>query len=417
MREPTAMDQIGSRAKAAGLELAHATTEFKNRALLDAARRIDEAASELIEANTSDLAQAETEGISGALLDRLRLTEARVAGMASGLRQVAALPDPVGVVTEGFTRPNGLRMTRIRVPLGVVAVIYEARPNVTADAAALCLKSGNAALLRGSSYALASNRAIGNVIRAAIADSGLPADAIQIVEDTSRAGAKALMQAKEWVDLLVPRGGPNLIAAIEADATVPYVIDGAGNCHVYVDAAANLEMAADIVVNSKTHRPGVCNAAEKLLVHRSVATDFLPKVSKLLLDAGVELRGDEASRKLVEGMGPASEGDWPTEYLDLIMAVRVVDSLDEALDHIRRFGSGHTEAIVTDDLRTADRFVEETDSAVVNVNASTRFTDGEEFGFGAEIGISTQKLHVRGPMGLEALTSERWVVRGQGQVR
>jgi glutamate-5-semialdehyde dehydrogenase len=288
---------------------------------------------------------------------------------------------------------------------------------VTADAAALCLKSGNAALLRGSSYALASNRAIGNVIRAAIADSGLSADAIQIVEDTSRAGAKALMQAKEWVDLLVPRGGPNLIAAIEADATVPYVIDGAGNCHVYVDAAANLEMAADIVVNSKTHRPGVCNAAEKLLVHRSVATDFLPKVSKLLLDAGVELRGDEASRKLVEGMGPASEGDWPTEYLDLIMAVRVVDSLDEALDHIRRFGSGHTEAIVTDDLRTADRFVEETDSAVVNVNASTRFTDGEEFGFGAEIGISTQKLHVRGPMGLEALTSERWVVRGQGQVR
>ncbi len=411
------MDQIGSRAKAAGLELARATTEFKNRALLDAARRIDEAASELIEANKSDLAQAETEGISGALLDRLRLTEPRVAGMASGLRQVAALPDPVGVVTEGFTRPNGLRMTRIRVPLGVVAVIYEARPNVTADAAALCLKSGNAALLRGSSYALASNRAIGNVIRAAIADSGLPADAIQIVEDTSRAGAKALMQAKEWVDLLVPRGGPNLIAAIEADATVPYVIDGAGNCHVYVDAAANLEMAADIVVNSKTHRPGVCNAAEKLLVHRSVATDFLPKVSKLLLDAGVELRGDEASRKLVEGMGPASEDDWPTEYLDLIMAVRVVDSLDEALDHIRRFGSGHTEAIVTDDLRTADRFVEETDSAVVNVNASTRFTDGEEFGFGAEIGISTQKLHVRGPMGLEALTSERWVVRGQGQVR
>jgi glutamate-5-semialdehyde dehydrogenase len=411
------MDQIGSRAKAAGLELARATTEFKNRALLDAARRIDEAASELIEANESDLAQAETEGISGALLDRLRLTAPRVAGMASGLRQVAALPDPVGVVTEGFTRPNGLRMTRIRVPLGVVAVIYEARPNVTADAAALCLKSGNAALLRGSSYALASNRAIGNVIRAAIADAGLPEDAIQIVEDTSRAGAKALMQAKEWVDLLVPRGGPNLIAAIEADATVPYVIDGAGNCHVYVDAAANLEMAADIVVNSKTHRPGVCNAAEKLLVHRSVATDFLPKVSKLLLDAGVELRGDESSRKLVEGMVPASEDDWPTEYLDLIMAVRVVDSLDEALDHIRRFGSGHTEAIVTDDLRTADRFVEQTDSAVVNVNASTRFTDGEEFGFGAEIGISTQKLHVRGPMGLEALTSQRWVVRGQGQVR
>lgn len=411
------MDQIGSKAKASGLELARATTAVKNHALMDAARRIEEATTELLAANQSDLAQAETEGISGALLDRLRLTKERIAGMGSGMRQVAGLADPVGEVTEGFTRPNGLRMTRMRVPLGVVAVIYEARPNVTADAAALCLKSGNAALLRGSSYALSSNRAIGNVIRGAVADSGLPADAIQIVEDTSREGARALMQAREWVDLLVPRGGPNLIAAIEADATVPYVIDGAGNCHVYVDAAADLEMAADIVVNSKTHRPGVCNAAEKLLIHRSVATDFLPKVSKLLLDAGVELRGDEASRKLVEGMGPTSEDDWPTEYLDLIMAVKVVESLDEALAHIRRFGSGHTEAIVTEDLRAADRFVDETDAAVVAVNASTRFTDGEEFGFGAEIGISTQKLHVRGPMGLKALTSERWVVRGHGQVR
>ena len=411
------MDRIGSNAKAAALELARATAAVKNRALWDAARRIEDAASDLIEANQSDLAQAEEEGISGALLDRLRLSKERIAGMGSGLRQVAGLPDPVGEVTEGFTRPNGLRMTRVRVPLGVVAVIYEARPNVTADAAALCLKSGNAALLRGSSYALASNRAIGNVIRAAITDSGLPSDAVQIVEDTSRDGAKALMQAKDWVDLLVPRGGPNLIAAIEADATVPYVIDGAGNCHVYVDAAADLEMAADIVVNSKTHRPGVCNAAEKLLVHRSVATDFLPKVSKLLLDAGVELRGDETSRKLVEGINSASENDWPIEYLDLIMAVRVVESIDEALAHIRRYGSGHTEAIVTQDLRAADRFVDETDAAVVAVNASTRFTDGEEFGFGAEIGISTQKLHVRGPMGLEALTSERWVVRGHGQVR
>ena len=411
------MDQIGSNARAAALELARATTAVKNRALLDAAGRIEDAASQLIEANRSDLTQAETEGISGALLDRLRLSKERIAGMGSGMRQVAGLADPVGEVTEGFTRPNGLRMTRVRVPLGVVAVIYEARPNVTADAAALCLKSGNAALLRGSSYALASNRAIGNVIRGAITDSGLPADAVQIVEDTSRDGAKALMQAKDWVDLLVPRGGPNLIAAVESDATVPYVIDGAGNCHVYVDAAADLEMAADIVVNSKTHRPGVCNAAEKLLVHRSVATDFLPKVSKLLLDAGVELRGDEESRKLVEGMNSASENDWPTEYLDLIMAVRVVESLDEALTHIRRYGSGHTEAIVTEDLRAADKFVDETDAAVVAVNASTRFTDGEEFGFGAEIGISTQKLHVRGPMGLKALTSERWVVRGQGQVR
>ncbi len=417
MMEQIGIEQIGSRARAAALELARATTAVKNNALVAAARGLEEAAPDLIEANRADLAQADSEGISGALLDRLRLSEHRIAGMAAGLRQVASLADPVGEITEGFTSPNGLRMTRVRVPLGVVAVIYEARPNVTADAAALCLKSGNAALLRGSSYALHSNLAIGNVIRGAISDSGLPEDAVQVVEDTSRDGARALMKAKEWVDLLVPRGGPNLIAAIESEATVPYVIDGAGNCHVYIDAAANLEMAADIVVNSKTHRPGVCNAAEKLLVHRSVATEFLPKVSKLLMDAGVELRGDEASRKLVEAIGPASEDDWPTEYLDLVMAVRVVDSLDDALAHIRRFGSGHTEAIVTGDLAAAERFVEETDSAVVMVNASTRFTDGEEFGFGAEIGISTQKLHVRGPMGLKALTSERWVVRGQGHVR
>ena len=415
--EQSAIDQIGARAKTAALELARATTSAKNRALLAAAQSLEAAASDLIDANREDLAQAEAEGIADSLLDRLRLTKERVAGMAAGLRQVAGLSDPVGEVTEGLIRPNGLRMTRIRVPLGVVAVIYEARPNVTADAAALCLKSGNAALLRGSSYAVRSNRAIGTVIRSAVAESGLPADGVQVVEDTSREGAKALMQAKKWVDLLVPRGGPKLIAAIEADATVPFVIDGAGNCHVYVDAAANLEMAADIVVNSKTHRPGVCNAAEKLLVHRSIAAEFLPRVSKLLLDAGVELRGDEVARKLVEAIGPASEEDWPTEYLDLVMAVRVVDSIDEALAHIRQFGSGHTEAIVTENLAAADRFVDETESAVVNVNASTRFTDGEEFGFGAEIGISTQKLHVRGPMGLEALTSERWVVRGQGQVR
>ena len=415
-RGQSPIDQIGARARTAATQLARATTAAKNRALLAAAGGLTDAGPDLIGANRADLAQAEAEGISGALLDRLRLTDQRIEGMAAGMHKVADLPDPIGEITDGFNRPNGLRLTRVRVPLGVVAVIYEARPNVTADAAALCLKSGNAAILRGSSYALRSNRAIGEVIRAAIAEFGLPADAVQVVEDTSRAGAKALMQAKAWVDLLVPRGGPNLIAAIEADATVPYVIDGAGNCHVYVDATANLEIAADIVVNSKTQRPGVCNAAEKLLVHRTVAADFLPKVSKLLLDAGVELRGDDAARQLVE-MGVASDEDWATEYLDLIMAVKVVDSLEAALEHIRKFGSGHTEAIVTSDMTAADRFVDETESAVVAVNASTRFTDGEEFGFGAEIGISTQKLHVRGPMGLEALTSERWVVRGNGQVR
>jgi glutamate-5-semialdehyde dehydrogenase len=303
------------------------------------------------------------------------------------------------------------------VPLGVVAVIYEARPNVTADAAGLCFKSGNAALLRGSSYTLRSNNAIADVLRSVLADRGLPMDAIQLVQDTSRSAATALMQAKQWVDLLVPRGGPNLIAAIEENATVPYVIDGAGNCHVYVDASADLEMAADIVFNAKTQRPGVCNAAEKLVVHEDVAREFLPVIGKRLLEHGVELRGDAGALAILDGIREATTSDWPTEYVDLIMAIKVVPSLDAAIDHVREYSSGHTEAIVTSDLESADRFVRETDSAVVMVNASTRFTDGEEFGFGAEIGISTQKLHVRGPMGLEALTTEKYILHGKGQIR
>jgi glutamate-5-semialdehyde dehydrogenase len=411
------LDQIGARARAAAEVLAQASTTEKDRALEAAAEHLLDQVVELQTANEADLAQASTEGISGTLLDRLRLTTDRIEAMAAGMRKVLALPDPIGQVTHDSTRPNGLRLQRMRVPLGVVAVIYEARPNVTADSAGLCIKAGNAALLRGSSYALRSNRAIGAAIAQGIEEAGLPADSVQIFEDTSREGARALMQAREWIDLLVPRGGPSLIAAIEADATVPYVIDGAGNCHIYVDAHADLEMAADITVNAKTQRPGVCNAAEKLLVHESVASEFLPKVTKLLADAGVELRGDGRTRELVDGVLEATDQDWATEYLDLIMAIKVVSSVDEALLHIRRFGSGHTEAVITRDLPVADRFVRETESAVVMVNASTRFTDGEEFGFGAEIGISTQKLHVRGPMGLEALTSERWVVRGEGHVR
>jgi glutamate-5-semialdehyde dehydrogenase len=299
----------------------------------------------------------------------------------------------------------------------VVAVIYEARPNVTADAAGLCIRSGNAVILRGSSYALRSNTAITDALREALAGAALPADGVQLLEDTSRDGAKALMQATEWVDLLVPRGGPGLIAAIEADATVPTVIDGAGNCHVYVDRAANLDKALEIVINAKVQRPGVCNAAETLLVHEAVADEFLARAARSLIDEGVELRGDEASRSIVPEMGEATEEDWATEYLDLIMAVRVVTDLDTAIDHVRAHGTGHTEAIVTDDRVAADRFVAAIDTAVVAVNASTRFTDGEEFGFGAEIGNSTQKLHVRGPMGLESLTSERYVLYGDGQVR
>jgi glutamate-5-semialdehyde dehydrogenase len=409
--------ELGAKARAAASELALTNTKTKNTALLAAADRLVSSADSLLAANTRDRDQAITEGISGALLDRLTLTESRVIAMAEGLRKVAALLDPVGEITGGWTLPNGIKLTRVRVPLGVVAVIYEARPNVTADAAGLCVKSGNAGILRGSSYALRSNMAIGSEISAAMTGAGLPGDAVQIMEDTSRTGAKALMQAKEWVDLLVPRGGPSLIAAIEADATVPVVIDGSGNCHVYVDRAADLGMAESIVVNAKTSRPGVCNSAEKLLIHEDIAPEFLPRVAKLLTDRGVELRGDETAQRLVPGIKPASEDDWPTEYLDLIMAVAVDPSTEAAIGHIRRFGSGHTEAIVTTDSVAADRFVAGTDSAVVMVNASTRFTDGEEFGFGAEIGNSTQKLHVRGPMGLASLTSERYVLRGDGQVR
>jgi glutamate-5-semialdehyde dehydrogenase len=411
------IDEIGRRARAASYLLRESTGAVRASALERMAEGIEAATPSVLEANEGDMAQAAEEGITGALIDRLRLDEKRVAAMANGLRKVASLPDPVGRETGGWSLYNGVRLHRVRVPLGVVAVIYEARPNVTADAAGLCIRSGNAVILRGSSYALRSNTAITDALREALAGEGLPADGVQLLEDTSRDGAKALMQATEWVDLLVPRGGPGLIAAIEADATVPTVIDGAGNCHVYVDRAADLDKALEIVVNAKVQRPGVCNAAETLLVHEAVANEFLVVAGKALMDEGVELRGDEASRSVVPGMGEASKDDWSTEYLDLIMAVRVVPDLDTAIDHVRTFGTGHTEAIVTDDRVAADRFVAAIDTAVVAVNASTRFTDGEEFGFGAEIGNSTQKLHVRGPMGLESLTSERYVLYGDGQVR
>lgn len=381
------------------------------------ADEVERRAAIILSANSADMEQARGEGVSGALLDRLLLTEDRISGMAAGLRSVANLPDPVGMITGGWTLANGIRLQRVRVPLGVIAVIYEARPNVTADAAGLCLRSGNAALLRGSSYSLRSNSSIGAALQAALDQVGLPEQAVQIVEDTSRAGVRELMRAKDWVDLLVPRGGPGLIAAIEAEATVPYVIDGAGNCHVYVDAAADLEKAGPIVFNSKVQRPGVCNAAESLVINEAVVDSFLPIIARQLLDAGVELRGDERACSLVDEMLPATEDDWGTEYHDLIMAVRVVPDLDAAINHIVSYGTGHTEAIVTEDVTAATRFAHEIDAAAVMVNASTRFTDGEQFGFGAEIGISTQKLHVRGPMGLEALTSERYVLFGDGQVR
>jgi glutamate-5-semialdehyde dehydrogenase len=337
--------------------------------------------------------------------------------MAGGLRQVAGLADPVGEVSQGWTRPNGLRIAKVRVPLGVVAIIYENRPNVTSDAFGLCLKAGNAAFLRGSSGAIESNIAIAGLLREALAKVGLPEDGLVLVEDTSREAAVEFMRQRDAIDCLIPRGGPSLIRSILDNATVPYVIDGDGNCHVYVDAAADLAMAADIVVNGKTQRPSVCNATETLLVHEAVAEAFLPSVARRL--DGVALVGDDRTRALLgeDRVAAATEDDWADEFLDLKLAVRVVPAIDDAIDHIARYGSGHSEAIVTGDLRAADRFTAEVDAAAVLVNASTRFVDGEEFGFGAEIGISTQKLHARGPMGLRELTTEKYVVRGDGQIR
>ncbi len=401
--------------KAAAREAALASTDTKNAALLAAADVLLARTGEVLAANAKDVAAAEAEGTSAAVIDRLRLTPARVEAMADGLRQVAALPDPVGEVIDGWTRPNGLRMHRVRVPLGVVAIIYENRPNVTSDAAALCLKSGNAAFLRGSSAAISSNRAIASALREGVSKAGLPADTVTLVDDVSRQAAVKFMQLRGVIDCLIPRGGPSLIASILENATVPYVIDGDGNCHVYVDASADLDMAEAIVVNAKMQRPSVCNAAESLVVHASVAEAFLPRAAHAL--DGVELVGDARARAIVATIGEATDDDFAREFLDLKMSVAVVDDLDAAIAHVNRYSSGHTEAIVTRDLASSERFTHEVDAAAVMVNASTRFTDGEQFGFGAEIGISTQKLHARGPMGLRELTTTKYVVHGDGQIR
>jgi glutamate-5-semialdehyde dehydrogenase len=409
------MAELGARAKAASRALALTGTDAKNAALLAAADLLLARQADLLAANERDVATAEAAGATATQLDRLRLSAAKIAGMADGLRQVASLPDPVGEVTGGYTRPNGLRVSKVRVPLGVVAIIYENRPNVTSDAAALCVKAGNAAFLRGSGSAIESNREIAAVLREAMVKAGLPADSVVLVEDTRHEAAVEFMRQRDSIDCLIPRGGPSLIRSILENATVPYVIDGDGNCHVYVDEAADLDMALAIVVNAKTQRPSVCNAAESLLVHAAVAEAFLPRAAEAL--AGVELVGDERTRALVPRAGAATDDDYATEFLDLKLSVRVVDSLDDAIAHIARFGSGHSEAIVTDDVRAADRFLIEVDAAAVLVNASTRFVDGGELGLGAEIGISTQKLHARGPMGLASLTTEKWVVRGTGQTR
>ncbi len=409
------MIELAQRSKAASRLLARASSAARDESLERAADLLEERADRILEANVIDVDRAERSGADATSLDRLRLDTGRVAAMAAGLRKVAGLPDPVGEVVDGWVRPNGLRVQRVRVPLGVVGIIYENRPNVTSDAAALCLKSGNAVLLRGSSSAVTSNLVIATVLRDGLAKAGLPLDAVGLVEDTSRESAIAFMQLDGFIDCLIPRGGPSLLASVLEHATVPFVIDGAGNCHVYVDQAADLSMAESIVVNAKTSRPGVCNSAETLLVHRSVADAFLPRVAAAL--AGVTLLGDDGTRAVLPDVGPASEEDFATEFLGLTMSVAVVDDLDGAIDHIARYGSGHSEAIVTGDLAAAVRFTSEVDAAAVVVNASTRFVDGEELGLGAEVGISTQKLHARGPMGLRELTSVKYVVSGHGQVR
>jgi glutamate-5-semialdehyde dehydrogenase len=411
----TSLTELGERAKRASRAMALAGTDAKDAALLAGADLLLQKSDEIITANEHDVERATAGGVSSAVVDRLRLSEARLGSMADGLRQVAARPDPVGEVTEGWVRPNGLRIEKVRVPLGVVAIIYENRPNVTSDAAALCLKSGNAVMLRGSSSAVGSNAVIASTIRDGLAKAGLPVDAVSLVEDTSRSSAVAFMQLEGLIDCLIPRGGPSLVASVVEHATVPFIIDGAGNCHVYVHADADLAMAESIVVNAKTQRPGVCNSAETLLVDAAVAGAFLPRLPAAL--PGVRLLGDTPTRALLPEAEAATEEHFATEFLDLTLSVAVVADLDAAIEHIARFGTGHSEAIVTSDLAAAMRFTVEVDAAAVVVNASTRLVDGEELGLGAAIGISTQKLHVRGPMGLRELTSVKYVLTGSGQVR
>ena len=409
------MPELARRAKQASRGLATASTSTKNAALLAAADALEKNTESILAANAQDVSNAEGAGIAPGLVDRLRLDTGRISAMAGGLRQVATLPDPVGEVLDGWVRPNGLRISRVRVPLGVIAIIYESRPNVTSDAAGLCLKSGNAAFLRGSSTAIHSNIAIAQVLRSAVSSVGLPEDSIILVEDSSREAAVEFMQQRGFVDCLIPRGGPSLIQSILENATVPYVIDGDGNCHVYVDKDADLQMAELVLINAKTQRPSVCNAAESLVLPSAIAEQFLAQVDVSL--AAVELVGDDRSQQMLGRIGAATEADFSTEFLDMKLSVKVVDSLDEAILHVNEHSSGHSESIITSDYAAAEKFLAQVDAAAVLVNASTRFVDGEEFGFGAEIGISTQKLHARGPMGLQQLTTAKFVVRGDGQTR
>lgn len=413
----TDLGKMGENAVSAKYFLQSATAEEKNKALLLIADKLTEHAERILLANAEDMKRGEENGMNQGLLDRLRLTKERIGAMAEGVRQVAALSDPVGEVLECFERPNGLQIEKRRVPIGVIGIIYESRPNVTADAFALCFKAGNAVILKGGSDALRSNMAITAVIREALADTGIPEDVVQLIEATDRAVTAAFMKLNDYVDLLIPRGGAGLIKSVVENSTIPVIETGTGNCHIYVDKDADLSMAVDIIINAKTQRIGVCNACESLVIHEDIKEAFLPLLEKALREHHVEMRGDEGVREVLTDCIPATEEDFGTEYLDYIISMKTVSSVEEAISHINKYNTRHSEAIITENEKAAQKFLNGVDAACVYVNASTRFTDGFEFGFGAEIGISTQKLHARGPMGLKELTSYKYAIRGTGQVR
>lgn len=408
---------LGQNAKEASYDLGIASTTEKNNALELMANSLLNSKQEIIDENKKDLDKAIEKGTSEAMLDRLSLNEDRIADMAKGLMELIALDDPIGEVIEMWKRPNGIQIGKQRVPMGVIGIIYEARPNVTCDAAGLCLKTGNAVILRGGSEAINSNKAIVKVLREAVKEAGLPEFSIQLVEDTSRETATKMMKLNEYIDVLIPRGGAGLIQAVVKNATVPVIETGVGNCHIYIDEVCDFEMAKNIIVNAKTSRPAVCNAAEKMLINEKIADEFLPIIIEALREKGVEIRGDEKVKAIIPDVILTNEEDWDKEYLDYIIAAKIVKDVNEAITHINKYGSGHSEAIVTDSYMNSQKFLNKVNSAAVYVNASTRFTDGGEFGFGAEIGISTQKLHARGPMGLKELTTIKYIIYGNGQIR
>lgn len=412
------INEIGRKARVASRSLAILSSAAKNAILNGMADELQRRVPALLEANAKDIAGAESHGLNAAAVDRLRLTEERIAKMANGIREVTLLDDPVGRSLDERTRPNGIRISKVRTPMGVIGIIYESRPNVTSDAAVLCIKTGNAVILRGGSESLNSNLAIAEALQVGGEAQGLPANAVQLIPTTDRDAVRFMAQMDKYIDLIVPRGGHSLIEAVVSNARMPVIKHYHGVCHVFVDREADLNMATSITINAKCQRPGVCNSLETLLVHRDIADSFLKFAGPALIQEGVELRGDESTQAILNGSTvPATEEDWTTEYLDLILSIRVVDSLEQAVDHIEHYGSHHSDAIITRNEATAERFLNEVDSATVYWNASTRFTDGGEFGFGAEIGISTDKLHARGPMGLDELTTYKYLIRGEGQIR